>query len=190
MLALSVIVSLLALASAVPTLDASGIVVRGLNETEVEEDVIPVRDIGCWKDKLPEDEVEIAKEKLIQWGANHQVGRGSWHGEQFDPTGFSILERKAAMWLCNCKHFKKDYAVSEELNEAQDLIYELCGLNSTGWVWTKKWQKSFNIGTAKKMNVHGYDTDRCPRLCLWNQDQREDDPDYDDGKPGVHDLQE
>ncbi|KAI0100190.1 hypothetical protein GGR51DRAFT_564409 [Nemania sp. FL0031] len=164
MLFVSVIASLLALAGAAPTLDNSRIVARDSNGTLVETSIIPVGDVGCWDDELPTDDTNAAKGKFVEWGEDHRIDGGGWHGEEYG---------HAAVWICNCKHFKKDHAIPAELDEAQRIIVDICGLESSGWVWSHKWQKSFNFGTAERLKIHEYSTTRCPSNCLWNNDQRE-----------------
>ncbi|KAI1133329.1 hypothetical protein F5Y10DRAFT_260208 [Nemania abortiva] len=132
---LGIVTSLLALCIAAPSCDVSEV---GCSENvpSIHKRAIPVSDIGCWNDVLLVEDVDVAKWKLAEWGKKgRRVGKGSWHGEQFNDAG---------VWICNCKHFKKDHFKAPELDEAEQLIFETCGHNSSGWVWSKKWQKSIN----------------------------------------------
>ncbi|KAI0408824.1 hypothetical protein F4802DRAFT_593696 [Xylaria palmicola] len=120
--------------------------------------LIPVSEVGCWEDTLDPAEVDGAKTRLAFWAKRDKIKPGRAHGEGFG---------NVAVWICNCKHFVKDHSVVAENNEAQDLITEECGENRSGWVWSRKWQKSINFGTVSRFADNRWASDRCPKDCLW-----------------------
>ncbi|KAI1820176.1 hypothetical protein F4861DRAFT_545901 [Xylaria intraflava] len=126
--------------------------------TIVERGIIPVHKIGCYPDVINEADITLARLKLQIWGRTHKVGLGMYHGEKYN---------ESAVWVCNCKHFYKDHIVEEELDEARELIKGECGEIVAGWVWSKKWQKSWNYGTAEEMDSDYYG-DKCPQFCVWS----------------------
>ncbi|KAI2630049.1 hypothetical protein GGS21DRAFT_492157 [Xylaria nigripes] len=131
---------------------------KPLNTTKTAAKVIPVSEVGCWYSTLAEQDVADAKALFEEWGRHHHIRGGSMYGER---------SGRAAIWICNCKHFKPDHVVPEELDEAMMLIAESCGHNGTGWVWSRKWQKSINLGIASKMADNRFDSDKCPHFCTW-----------------------
>ncbi|KAI1434314.1 hypothetical protein GGR50DRAFT_695252 [Xylaria sp. CBS 124048] len=121
---------------------------------------IPVSEVGCWKhDAIDPANIEDAKAKLEDWGTKHRLGNGSFQGEKTADSG---------VWICNCKKSGYDHIVAAELDEAQALVENECGVGVAGWVWSSKWQKSYNFGTAKRMDDHNTHSDKCPTSCLWN----------------------
>ncbi|KAI1193906.1 hypothetical protein F5X97DRAFT_328070 [Nemania serpens] len=149
--------SLLAIASATPIFNAS--VARSFwNDTWEDPEIIPVTNMGCWSEKLDRQESWVATWKLAEWGRYHHVGAGAIHGEYYG---------LAATWICNCKHFRRDHVVPAELTEARKRLDFECGPTMSGWVWSKRWQKSINFGPSSKLREKGHYTDRCPNSCLW-----------------------
>ncbi|KAI1434313.1 hypothetical protein GGR50DRAFT_704408 [Xylaria sp. CBS 124048] len=129
----------------------------------LKSDIIPVKDIGCWADELPIDEILKAKAYLLQFAAiNPQLQRGDFHGEWYGNT---------AVWVCNCKTLMKDHIVSDELNEAHRLITTKCGAFKAGYVYSEKWRKSIAYGTIKALNSSGIRVfQKCPVGCVWDKD--------------------
>ncbi|KAI0479774.1 hypothetical protein F4859DRAFT_529930 [Xylaria cf. heliscus] len=109
-----------------------------------------------------------------------------------------LLPAREAVWICNCKRFKKDHVVASELDEAEAIVALRCGEGVSGYVWSSKWQKSFNYATRSMFLGHrhppyGGGTPKhivpCPKFCLKpghsHGDQAEDadnDPDHDPDK--------
>lgn len=81
MVALSIIISLLALASAVPMLNVNESVIPD-NGTLSESRVIKLTSVGCWEEQLKLEDVLLAKEKLVQWGLKHAIPTADMHGEE------------------------------------------------------------------------------------------------------------
>ncbi|KAI1429123.1 hypothetical protein F5Y12DRAFT_798443 [Xylaria sp. FL1777] len=156
MFMLSVLISLLAFTIAAPT--------PTFNETDYSPNancpgpgIIPVKSVGCWNEKLPNGPLDFgeftnASLKLQAWGRKKHIGAGSFTGA----------------WICNCKHFHTEHVVPAEMEEAQRRVQDACGGHG-GWLWSSKWQKSYNFGSAAKMtqHTHGHYSDRCPKYCLW-----------------------
>ncbi|KAI1820177.1 hypothetical protein F4861DRAFT_543189 [Xylaria intraflava] len=134
-------------------------VVSSLALPAAAEGIIPVSEVGCWKDKVDPQRIEEAKTKLENWGRKHRIGNGSMHGEKANLS---------AVWICNCKHFEDDHVVAAELDETQALVEDKCGVGVAGWVWSKKWNKAFNIGTSVKMDNGHTHSDKCPHFCIWD----------------------
>ncbi|KAI3342271.1 hypothetical protein F4824DRAFT_512023 [Ustulina deusta] len=120
---------------------------------------IPVYAIGCWQDRIDDGEIAEASRKLKDWGENKLIRAGDWHGEEHSLAG---------VWVCNCKHFYNDHVVAWELDEALERLHDSCGKNQAGWVWSRKWQKRFNYGSARFMKKKGLFTGKCPLFCLWS----------------------
>ncbi|KAH8163628.1 hypothetical protein CIB48_g4597 [Xylaria polymorpha] len=102
---------------------------------------IPVTMMKCTNHILSEEDYLGAKEKMISWSANGgRVYPGSYQAKGFPD------DRSGATWyLCNCKGAWADKAPRWELDYVQQILEEKCGKWQSGWVWSKKWQKGFNI---------------------------------------------
>lgn len=61
-----------------------------------------------------------------------------------DKSVLTPATERWAVWVCNCKRFMVDHVDPRELDEAETLVTMRCGANRSGWVWSYKWQKSFN----------------------------------------------
>ncbi|KAI0452127.1 hypothetical protein F5B21DRAFT_484695 [Xylaria acuta] len=167
------ITSLLAIVGSAPMLNGSEPVAIE-NATLNYPRIIPVREVGCWYEYLRSDEANKAKRKLERWGLTNLIGSASFNGQ---------MSGHAAVWICNCKQFVKDHVVAAELNEAQDLIALKCGKNRTGWVWSSKWQKSYNFGPTATflerkhsgMGAHQPTHPvKCPHFCVRNINKKPD----------------
>ncbi|KAI0445305.1 hypothetical protein F4803DRAFT_508176, partial [Xylaria telfairii] len=154
------------------------------NQTYPGTRIIPVKEVGCWSEAINSTEVSVAKQKLVRLGISRHISAAGLLGETY---------KRWAVWVCNCKRFMVDHIDSRELDEAQILVAMRCGENRSGWVWSYKWQKSFNFGrremflekkhpTFKKPIVH---LEKCPRYCLLEVGDPGLDPnDPDDGQGG------
>ncbi|KAI8950680.1 hypothetical protein F4801DRAFT_333595 [Xylaria longipes] len=169
MFVLGTLTSLLAIASAGPTLNASDSVGAENSTYRRPGDqprLIPVKEVGCWGEYLNVVEVQEAKKRLEEWGVMHHIHAASYNGQVAGHT---------AVWICNCKHFRRDYVVKAELDEAETLVSYKCGKNITGWVWSSKWQKSYNFGPSVTFYEHkhrgflghpGQRAVKCPKSCI------------------------
>ncbi|KAI0426857.1 hypothetical protein F5Y09DRAFT_345298 [Xylaria sp. FL1042] len=76
-------------------------------------------------------------------------------------------------YICNCKYFHADKGPLWELDEVERLLREKCGPWQSGWVWSGKWQKGYNIVPSEWFRPREHDMiyagkgDRiCPPNCL------------------------
>ncbi|KAK7757363.1 hypothetical protein SLS62_000375 [Diatrype stigma] len=119
-----------------------GLKAHQASETLLSNGTIPATKFDCTGYQLDECAVEEAKEKAIVWGETYVVARRGmsyWEDEQ----------RTAGIWMCNCKLSHGDHVVREELEEYLEILAQQCGGDyRSGWVWSDKWNKSFNLGPA------------------------------------------
>ncbi|KAI0206807.1 hypothetical protein F4808DRAFT_466751 [Astrocystis sublimbata] len=132
--------------------------------------VIPKPEMGCWEwgkwsishEDLPLavnwTDLYFASDILKDWGENNKIGGGKMKG--FD-------ENEMAAWICNCKHWWADHVVPAELDEAIRNIQIFCP-DHGGWVWSEKWQKSWNFGPKKYHHRRKMFSIKCPNFCLWS----------------------
>ncbi|KAI1363833.1 hypothetical protein F5Y08DRAFT_340299 [Xylaria arbuscula] len=135
--------------------------------------VIRFSKMGCWDMKLDYNNLIKATEKLKDWGKQKgkKIPAGGVRGQD------QVWE---AAWICNCKHFYKDHAPAAEIDEAFRIVNQTChhgsdGTMNGGWVWSKKWQKSWNFGTANLMYDIIPGSYKCPKFCLWGWGNPKDD---------------
>ncbi|KAI8633585.1 hypothetical protein F5Y19DRAFT_245710 [Xylariaceae sp. FL1651] len=158
MYGLGIFVLLLAAACAASSVNITSDPVEYLPHRPTSQGGIPISKIGCWNVLLNTEDVQIAKLRMVAWGDHFRIRRRGWHGE---------YSEDAAVWICNCKFVHRDPIYRRELDHAQDAITERCGQGMAGWVWSKRWQKAFNIGPVEKIQAPKIGDDWCPRNCAW-----------------------
>lgn len=122
--------------------------------------VIPVSMWGCMDKVLNGSDVKEAIETAVAWGRHWRIG--SREVEWWE-AGY------VTWWICNCKIFYGDPVVSEEFWDVLDILEEECGERYTsGWVWSNRWNKGFNLATINdRRSVDDHDHDElCPDGCL------------------------
>jgi hypothetical protein len=76
-------------------------------------------------------------------------------------------------YICNCKWGKQDHAPREELEEARRLIRDKCGEGASGWVFSRLWDKGYNIAPCDE-TIGRDGTELCPEWCnmpfCWGND--------------------
>ncbi|RYO90151.1 hypothetical protein DL766_010165 [Monosporascus sp. MC13-8B] len=87
--------------------------------------ILSPADIQCTGALLNETEVEIAKEKAINWGMDYRINK---------KTVEIWTYGNAAWWICNCKRIRSDPVMEEELVDFQARLAEQCGPNQSGWL--------------------------------------------------------
>ncbi|KAI0537172.1 hypothetical protein GGR58DRAFT_472879 [Xylaria digitata] len=83
MLIAAILMGLLALASAMPTLFNASELAVDANISWTGEGIIPVSAMGCREETVPVEEADQAKQKLAKWGGFQHIKPGSWHGEAY-----------------------------------------------------------------------------------------------------------
>ncbi|KAI1866229.1 uncharacterized protein JN550_007617 [Neoarthrinium moseri] len=151
LVAITTIVALIANSASAP------VIVKPQSDVKTRH-IIPVTDVGCGGDVLDPSDTAEAKKKMIRWDrAGNKVDQKNWHPEYFNGT---------VWYLCNCKLFWRDGAPEEELNQVEQILSETCGPAHTGWVWSKPWQKAYNVASVK--TISGKKPPHlCPRHCMW-----------------------
>ncbi|KAI1504567.1 hypothetical protein F5X99DRAFT_371394 [Biscogniauxia marginata] len=126
--------------------------------------VIPVDKIGCTNYTLDGEETKQAKDNLLVWGKKHKVKESTLHMETVGNSSW---------WICNCKLSWRDGVPKKELDDVVHILEENCGRNQSGWVWSHKWKKGYNIGSTESL-VGKYDKELCPPVCigLWGTGTR------------------
>ncbi|KAI1758307.1 hypothetical protein F4782DRAFT_477329 [Xylaria castorea] len=124
---------------------------------------IPVAMMKCMGDKFEKLNYLGAKNNMIDWSATGgAVMPGAYHSESFPDNRFGVT-----WYICNCKYFHKDKAPRWELDEVQRLLEEKCGEWQSGWVWSKKWEKGFNVVPTDWLRYKLEDgKDICPPHCF------------------------
>ncbi|KAI0008819.1 hypothetical protein F4779DRAFT_618225 [Xylariaceae sp. FL0662B] len=120
--------------------------------------IIPKAKVGCYKKDGPLDErdVGLAKAQIVAWVKKWPIGPRSlvmrWVGT-------------SAWYVCNCKWFNYDPLPAAELDEVEDLLARHCGGRlAPGWVWSKKWNKSYNMVSSEYVHSHE-ERKLCPQHC-------------------------
>ncbi|KAI1249757.1 hypothetical protein MGN70_009371 [Eutypa lata] len=120
---------------------------------------IPLTEWGCTGHQLDECAVQEAKGYLVEYGKKFSVPRRTlkyWHNEN----------RTASWWICNCKLAKGDPLVADEFEQVLDILEDKCGGRyRSGWVWSKEWKKTINVGLATDPEGDGALT-ACPSGCF------------------------
>ncbi|KAI1843606.1 hypothetical protein JX266_010239 [Neoarthrinium moseri] len=120
---------------------------------------IPVREVGCTGASLNLTDFIAVKDQMEHWSnGGGRVGHKNWHAEF----------RHGVVWyMCNCKLTWEDSVPREELDHALALMNERCGVDYSGWVWSKLWEKGFNLQPATAL-VGRRPPQLCPHECLWH----------------------
>ncbi|KAI0905789.1 hypothetical protein F4823DRAFT_632362 [Ustulina deusta] len=123
---------------------------------------IPVNMKKCMGDTLSKKNYLTAKQLLVVW---------SEAGGYIHPGGVQAMSypgtKNAVTWyVCNCKLLHWDRVPEWELDDVQRILEEACGEWQSGWVWSKKWQKGFNVvPTEWYKNQIANDKRICPPHC-------------------------
>ena len=131
-----------------------------LAAAERKGEVIPVSMWGCTGKTLNGSDVKVALKEAVKWGKHWRVMPREvewWDGDE------------ATWWICNCKIFDSDPVVDNELWDVLDILEQECGTRyQSGWVWSKRWNKGFNLATIddRRSVDDGDHDDLCPRGCL------------------------
>ncbi|KAI1779565.1 hypothetical protein F4818DRAFT_144758 [Hypoxylon cercidicola] len=98
--------------------------------------IIPVSEVTCSGRKLDPDDFIEAREKMAQWGRHHILpGRCMKY----------LFVNEIIYFICNCKYWYSDRVPLEELMEVEALLYNKCGPWQSGIVFSKKWDKAYEI---------------------------------------------
>ncbi|RYP75817.1 hypothetical protein DL770_007334 [Monosporascus sp. CRB-9-2] len=90
--------------------------------------IIPIKEWKCTGDDLNGTEVQIVKEKGVEWGKWNKIP-----GRNVARWAYG----NAALWICNCKLTWKHGIVKEELDEFEKIMEKRCGPHQSGWVVSK-----------------------------------------------------
>ncbi|KAI1638013.1 hypothetical protein F4809DRAFT_601810 [Biscogniauxia mediterranea] len=121
--------------------------------------VIPVKEWGCHPDEPELNPVNIqkVKEDFALWSSKEN---------RVFPNSIRIFSFGDTAWyICNCKTWYYDPAPIEELDDAQNIITRYCGRNRSGWVWSKKWNKGYNIVSFEFVKFAMHER-LCPKHCF------------------------
>ncbi|KAK5635326.1 hypothetical protein RRF57_011038 [Xylaria bambusicola] len=133
---------------------------------------IPVTSKKCMGDQLEKEYFLGAKESMITWSdLGGRVVPGFYYGkscpEDIGSTACCQEDEKGVTWyVCNCKLIWQDPVPRWELDEVQSILNETCGEWQSGWVWSKKWEKGYNVVPKQWYKVRVKDhLQICPPGC-------------------------
>ncbi|KAI4865143.1 hypothetical protein F4820DRAFT_309234 [Hypoxylon rubiginosum] len=114
---------------------SSNPLVGSLSASDV-QGIIPVTDVTCSGRQLdPDDFVEV-RDQMAEWGrTNILPGRCMKY----------LIVGDVIYFICNCKEWHSDPIPLAELMEVERLLYDKCGPWQSGLVFSKKWDKAFEI---------------------------------------------
>ncbi|KAI1346438.1 hypothetical protein F5Y01DRAFT_321712 [Xylaria sp. FL0043] len=106
---------------------------------------IPVHMMRCMGHNMTSRRQDwlYAKENLTAWSLikDNYVSQRTYYGETWPcPNNLGVT-----WYICNCKSFHADKVPRWELDEVQRLLAEKCGPWQSGWVWSQRWQKGYNV---------------------------------------------
>ncbi|KAI8944171.1 hypothetical protein F4801DRAFT_585703 [Xylaria longipes] len=124
---------------------------------------IPVAMTKCLGFTFSKQNYLGAKENMISWSEEKEgVYPGAYHAESYPDSMFGVT-----WYLCNCKNIHVDKAPRWELDEVQRILEEKCGKWQSGWVWSKKWEKGYNVVPTDWFRYQLEDhKDICPPHCF------------------------
>ncbi|KAI1354499.1 hypothetical protein F5Y01DRAFT_273011 [Xylaria sp. FL0043] len=125
---------------------------------------IPVTMKRCTGHKLSEQNYLRAKEQMIEWSEcrDGKIYPGSAHTESYPD------KKSGATWyVCNCKWLYADKVPRWELDYAQQILETECGKWQSGWVWSKKWDKGYNVVPTEWFKAHEVIEQICPPHCFF-----------------------
>ncbi|KAI1461591.1 hypothetical protein F4805DRAFT_238630 [Annulohypoxylon moriforme] len=127
---------------------------------ENHQGVIPISSINCTNYSLNPISVINARHKLADWGLHHKV------------PGKSMKKARSGevVWyVCNCKWTHKDGLADSELREAEEALFKQCGDFQSGWVWSHKWDKMYQIEPLEWVERLPETWHWCPHYCVWGE---------------------
>ncbi|RYP20493.1 hypothetical protein DL767_009447 [Monosporascus sp. MG133] len=98
------------------------------NDEQSPKGIIPIKEWQCTGHNLNGTDVQIVKEKGVEWGKWNKIP-----GRNVARWSYG----SAGLWVCNCKLTWKHGIVKEELDDFEKILEEKCGPNQTGWVVSK-----------------------------------------------------
>ncbi|KAF2967791.1 hypothetical protein GQX73_g5772 [Xylaria multiplex] len=128
---------------------------------------IPVAMIECMGHNLSEQDYLGAKEAMLTWAENsadHIVPPGNYEAFWYP----NVTQGEGVTWyICNCKLVARDKIPRWEIDEVQETLEEKCGKWQSGWVWSKKWEKGYNVVPTSWFRTKYLHYDRvCPKRCF------------------------
>ncbi|KAI0890171.1 uncharacterized protein GGS22DRAFT_183518 [Annulohypoxylon maeteangense] len=123
-----------------------------------QEGVIPIAFIKCTDYRLDPRNINEARRKLANWGLRHKV------------PGKSVKKERSgdmAWYVCNCKWLHKDGLAMTELMEAERAIFKECGLWKSGWLYSHKWEKLYQIQSMDWISKLPETWNWCPHYCVF-----------------------
>ncbi|KAI1659334.1 hypothetical protein F4813DRAFT_388041 [Daldinia decipiens] len=119
--------------------------------------IIPVSHWGCTRSKMRASDMKEAVQRMINWSeAGGRVWGKSIHIE---------LQAHAGTYLCNCKTQYLDSAPATEMWEFYERLRVYCGEGSSGWIFSKKWDKGYAINTRDHVANRHPKKLLCPLFC-------------------------
>ncbi|KAK7747142.1 hypothetical protein SLS62_009197 [Diatrype stigma] len=114
-------------------------------------------DVQCTGSALNPNDTAIAKAQAIAWSELHRIG---WKDMKYWGWGKSVL------WVCNCGLPGNAPLLSEkEFNRFEQALMRKCGPNQSGWLWSAKQKRGYNLG------VNSPGRKNCPFMCLLPKNQ-------------------
>jgi hypothetical protein len=128
--------------------------------------VIPISAMKCMGHQLRREDIKGAKERMIKWyESGNKVRPTRYHAERHPPEDDWL---GTTWYICNCKHFWWDPVPRAELDDVERILEEKCGPNQSGWIWSTRWQKGYNVvPTAWFEPRREVESHICPMNCLW-----------------------
>lgn len=122
---------------------------------------IPAPEIQCTGRMVDQHHAALAKQRAIIWGVEHQI-------DMKDAVRWS--HGNAVWWICNCGPWLGPVK-ERELEEFQQSLEATCGPNQSGWLWSHKWKKGFNLDVATAWQG-ARKRDMCPKPCIASRNWR------------------
>ncbi|TGJ81873.1 hypothetical protein E0Z10_g6890 [Xylaria hypoxylon] len=110
------------------------------HETPDSQRHIPVEMKKCMGHNLSEEYYLGAKENMVTWAYEKKITPTNLHAEHYPDNRHGVT-----WYICNCKIIFADEVPAWELDEVQQILAAECGEWQSGWVWSKKWQKGYNV---------------------------------------------
>ncbi|KAI0971042.1 hypothetical protein F4678DRAFT_433536 [Xylaria arbuscula] len=125
---------------------------------------IPVATKKCLGHKLSKKNFLSGKEQMIAWSEHGgTVVPGGRHAESYPNATSGVT-----WYNCNCKYFYFDSVPRSELDQVQKILEGECGKWQSGWVWSKEWEKGYNVVPTEWFRA-ALDSNQpvCPPACAF-----------------------
>ncbi|KAI2463618.1 hypothetical protein F4781DRAFT_416101 [Annulohypoxylon bovei var. microspora] len=121
--------------------------------------IIPVSKVQCTHDDIEPRYVTKARLRLAKWGLRNKI----------PPKCLKKAIVETVVWyVCNCKYTYRDPVPLEELLDVEEILENECGTYRSGWVWSKKWDKMYEVQNVRWIENMTTPYEYCPNHCAFN----------------------